>query len=227
MFVWNWSLLFFHVYYFLTRYRKLCFKWCGNNSREKALTLSPTGGSCYQCSCEIAWGWWVALTPFAPLWMRRMELYGRSFKGFPTVRNDYLWHSFSKVVFVYKPLTVLLCYSSSLLLQEMSWLSFWLTKRNPTLSPVWSYPWSKYWYSMVKQCKWPFFWKVHVRSHWEHGENCLCCGYCFDSTVQLPLELQFLDHFPDKSPDTFFIWFVWILWVRWQNLWHEFCCSCC
>lgn len=58
---------------------------------------------------------------------------------------------------------------------------------------------------MVKQCKWLFFLKVHVRSHWEHGENCLCCGYWFDSAVQLPLELQFVDHFPDKSPDTFFL----------------------
>lgn len=110
------------------------------------------------------------------------------------------------VGFVYKPFPVFLCCSWSCLpRQEMSWWSFWLTRRNPTLSPVLSYQWSEYGHSILPQ-------QTPLCTQWElpaivctFVTSLTCCSACPYSS----------------SCFTWFIsWYVPVLLFRWQNLWR-------
>lgn len=123
-----------------------------------------------------------------------------SFKGFVAVGNDHLWQSCFDVGFVSKPFPVFLCCSWSCLpWQEMSWWSFWLTRRNHTLSPVLSYQWSEYGYSMLL-----FSLEVGVPAIVPLLPVCL---------AELTLTALAL------TTSWFISWYIFVLLVRWQNLW--------
>lgn len=117
--------------------------------------------------------------PFASFWMGRKQWYETSFQVFAAVGSGHLWQSCLNVGFVYKPFPVFLCCSWSCLpWQEMSWWSFWLTRRNPTLSPVLSYQWSEYGHSVLPQ-------QVPLCNQWELPAivcalvtSLTCCSAC-------------------------------------------------
>lgn len=83
--------------------------------------------------------------------------------------------------------------------QEMSWWFFWLTRRNPTLSPVWSYQWGKCGCSVFA-----FRGLSALRGSCLHLSVPLLPLWLI---VHLPLQLWVFDQLPDPCPDVFlFCW---------------------